>query len=89
MTMKEAIKFLGHYTDNECYTDECKNAHRMAIESISKQVPIKPRRYIAFDGAERNGCPSCFDNEILYAGQKYCCVCGQKIDWTKEALSDG
>lgn len=46
---------------------------------IEKQIPKKPKKYIAFDGIERNGCPSCPRNEILYAGQKYCSVCGQKL----------
>ena len=55
-----------------------------ALEALEKQVPKKPKRYIAFDGIERNGCPSCPRNEILYAGQKYCSVCGQAIDWTKK-----
>lgn len=60
----------------------------MSIQALEKQTPKKPHKYIAFDGIERNGCPNCFEqkgrNEILYAGQKYCSVCGCKIDRAKE-----
>lgn len=52
-------------------------------EAREKQIPKKPHKYIAFDGIERNGCPRCYEelgrNEILYAGQKYCSVCGQAL----------
>lgn len=56
----------------------------MAIAALEKQIAKKPRKYIAFDGIKRNGCPTCPKDEILYAGQKYCSVCGQKIDWSEE-----
>ena len=53
-------------------------------EAREKQIPKKPHKYIAYDGIKRNGCPRCFEergaNEILYAGQKYCSVCGQRLD---------
>ena len=53
-------------------------------EALEKQIPKKPHKYIAFDGIERDGCPRCFEergkNEILYAGQRYCSVCGQAIE---------
>lgn len=58
------------------YTDEVRIA-------MDKQKARKSHRYIAFDGIERNGCPRCFEelgrNEILYAGQQHCSVCGQKV----------
>ena len=57
-------------------------------EAREKQVAKKPHKYIAFDGIERNGCPRCYEelgrNEILYAGQKYCSVCGQALKWGEE-----
>lgn len=60
----------------------------IVIDALKKQIPEKPHKYIAFDGIERNGCPNCFRgrkaNEILYAGQKYCSVCGQKLDRSGE-----
>lgn len=58
-------------------------------EVVGKQRAKKPHPYIAFDGIERNGCLNCFENngrnEILYAGQKYCSECGQRIDWSQDS----
>ena len=34
MTWEEAIKFLSHYIDNDCYTEKCQEAHRMAITAL-------------------------------------------------------
>lgn len=57
----------------------------VAQDALEKHIPKKPHKFIAYDGIERNGCPHCFEeygkNEILYAGQKYCSVCSQRIDW--------
>lgn len=55
-----------------------------AIQALEKQIPIKPRYYIDNWEHNRPGCPECPENEILYAGQKYCSVCGTKIDWSEE-----
>lgn len=34
MTQEEAIEFLNQYIDNECYTEKCQEAHRMAISAL-------------------------------------------------------
>lgn len=34
MTWEEAIKFLGQYIGNDCYTEKCQEAHRMAISAL-------------------------------------------------------
>lgn len=34
MTREEAIEFLSWYIDNECYTEKCQEAHRMAIYAL-------------------------------------------------------
>ena len=34
MTRDEAIEFLSQYIDNECYTEKCQEAHRMAISAL-------------------------------------------------------
>ena len=34
MTREEAIEFLSQYIDNECYTEKCQEAHRMAISAL-------------------------------------------------------
>lgn len=56
----------------------------LAIQALEKQIPIKPRYYTDMYDHERPGCPGCPRNEILYAGQSFCSVCGTKIDWGKE-----
>ena len=94
MTEHEAIDWLKAISvtqKDSIHTNSLlqrKEAIHMAIESLKRQILKKPHKYIAFDGIERNGCPHCFEernaNEILYAGQKYCSVCGQKLDWGDE-----
>ena len=34
MTREEAIKFLGQDIGNDCYTEKCQEAHRMAISAL-------------------------------------------------------
>ena len=78
MTVQESIKYLEQHG---YIADDVKD---MAIKALEKQIPKKPKRYVAFDGIERNGCPRCYEelgrNEILYAGQRFCSVCGQAIE---------
>ena len=55
----------------------------MAIKSIEKQIPKKP---ILFKKGfiELYSCPNCPTHEKyiqVYLKQKYCCECGQKLDW--------
>lgn len=42
-----------------------------------------PHMYVDPCGDVRKGCPCCYEktgrNQILYAGQKFCSVCGQRI----------
>lgn len=61
-----------------------RDSKEAAFAVIDRDYGRKPRRYIDHFGIEHDGCPSCFEktgrNEILYAGQKYCSVCGQAID---------
>ena len=75
----ENCQLYGETGTDHCYIDAC----RVVIETLEKHIPKKPHKYTAFDGIERNGCPRCFEelgrNEILYAGQRFCSVCGQAI----------
>ena len=54
------------------------------VKAVKNATPKKPRAYIDFNGIIRMSCPSCDRYEILYAGQKYCSVCGQRIDWSDD-----
>lgn len=56
----------------------------IVVEALEKQVAKKPRYYTDMYNHKRPGCPGCPRNEILYAGQRYCNVCGTKIDWSEE-----
>lgn len=38
MTREEAIKFLSQYIDNDCYTEGCQKAHRMAVSALQHQM---------------------------------------------------
>lgn len=67
-------------------TDE--ESERSALETMDamkqaydKTLPVKPRYFVDIYGHNRPGCPGCSWSEILYAGQKYCSVCGTVIDW--------
>lgn len=81
-TLEERQDLARQHKELEKYraigkVDECRAA-------VEKQNAREPHPYIAFDGIERSGCPRCFEergkNEILYAGQKYCSVCGQRLE---------
>jgi len=84
------IKYYETMIFTQDFSNETLNAiaeNNIIIDALKEfrksQIAIKPKRFTAFDGIERNGCPTCpKTNEILYAGQKYCSVCGQKIDWS-------
>ena len=87
-TYEEALKLakggLKIYEEHYPALEEQIKWQKVIIKALEMLTPKKPQRYIAFDGIERNGCPTCDHNEILYAGQKYCSVCGQAIDWSEE-----
>ena len=87
MTFQDAIKEVKSHIicadyKNDDYIDCVKRETMIAcMNALGKQIPQMPKQYVAFDGIKRKGCPTCDHNEILYAGQKYCSVCGQAIDW--------
>lgn len=59
----------------------------VATESLEKQIAKKPVRYT---GGFK--CPSCNYDGIIYlesdGTDKYCCDCGQKLDWGDEDAVD-
>ena len=69
---------------------EKKELFATMVYVFEKRAPVAPHKYIDMYGMEQNGCPSCYKelnrNEILYAGQAYCSVCGQCIDWGKDHI---
>ena len=71
-----------------------RQALRMAINALEKQVPMKPI-YSEFDdnGFEeiipyKAECPTCgykFEFGTFNEDESHHCVCGQKMDWSKDA----
>lgn len=67
---------------------ECYSAHLVAISVLEKQIPKGVIETPAFQSYYSAGdesetlCPSC-ENELEIENQnKYCCECGQKLDWS-------
>jgi len=58
---------------------------RYAIECIEKQIPKK--QIEKFDNNKRLYCSTCgayhgiYGDVIIHTSSKYCCWCGQAIDW--------
>lgn len=79
-SLDKAIAFLkaGESLDPE--TIEYCNA---IIEELNHRTEMEPIEYTDMYGDTRKSCPRCFKEkghpEILYAGQRFCSVCGQKI----------
>ena len=77
----ERLKTIFAFGISNCIAD--KIARDTTFAALEKQMPKKPIYYMDMYNHERPGCPGCPRNEILYAGQKYCSVCGTKIDWSE------
>jgi hypothetical protein len=73
MKTQEAIKELKGYADNSW--GSLNEAFEMAIKSLEKQIPKKPKER---QGTTYSFCPCCDSNNIY----EYCGDCGQKIDWS-------
>lgn len=88
MTREEAIEFLSQYTENECYTEKCQEAHRMALtalrpasrEDVEKvwrgewTFPIFADQEDAND--PRCQCSKCGSIETPLARHRFCPACG-------------
>lgn len=84
MMIEKAVEIITNAV--QCGKMTCEQDRALAIvqKALEKQFPKQPKKYIDLYGTTRNGCPVCPKNEILYARQKYCSVCGQAINWSKE-----
>ena len=93
MTREEAIAFLIQYTDNECYTEKCQEAHRMAISAlcpVSREQVEKEWKgeWIGMtddDGCTWYECSRCeHDLDSLEDPNHFCPACGAPM--TDEAV---
>ena len=80
--LEQAIEIITNAVQREEMTCEQDRALATVQKALEKQIPKQPKEYMDLYSMTRNGCPTCPRNEILYAGQKYCSVCGQAIDWS-------
>lgn len=87
MTFERAFELLNPDTidDMEYTENEAKEAMRIGMKAVEKQIPKKPKR--------ENGnwnCPICGYSAIRISGQqkKYCGECGQALDWSGLYIHD-
>lgn len=83
MTTQEAIEWLKaiekkyiHCGDDD-FDEKRKVAINNAVNALEKQIPKKPIEKFPFEV-----CPGC-DRAVL-GHMKFCCECGQKLDWRCE-----
>ena len=83
MTHEEATERIKCILKNNSFTRADKNALKLAIEALEKQIPKKPRETRC-----ALLCSSC-GHKITEKGCKklnrlYCKKCGQAIDWSDD-----
>ena len=74
MTHEEATERIRCILKNNSFTRADKNALKLAIEALEKQIPKKP--YWEYGGCH---CKSC-GLDVL-SDEYFCPLCGQAIDW--------
>lgn len=79
--IEKAVEIITNAVQSAEMTEEQDKALATVQKALERQIPKKPKKYVDLYKSIKNGCPACPKNEILYAGQKYCSVCGQAIDW--------
>jgi len=83
MTESEAVKEFQQNIDLPFGSNVSKEAAKMAIQALEKQIPKKPL-YIANLGCTALWlCPVC-ERRIIRSDLVYCHQCGQKLDWSDE-----
>ena len=81
MNEKEAIIIINRFkgiTTAPVNTEEVREACRVAIEALNKQIPKKPDPDKRFFGIGK--CPSCHV-AFMDKQTKSCGNCGQALDW--------
>ena len=87
MTYEEAIEILQEERDYAQFSKYVKDAIKIAISALEKQIPKK----VIFGHDEQDAicCPNC-ETEIAMMDEyryesvfyKHCPNCGQKLDWS-------
>ena len=76
MTREEAIDFLGQYIDNDCYTDKCQDAHRMALAALRGPTREMVERVWLKEPYTRLGAWNRDDGATVYSAKNTCMSCG-------------
>ena len=93
MTVQEANDWCDQFRDNIIMTGVKKEkytlalrAMRTAMTALAKQMPKKvvffyPRDFSA-------NCPECDKRIEAHANHKYCCWCGQRLEWSDDDVGE-
>ena len=83
MTYEDATERIKCILKNNSFTRADKNALKLAIEALEKQIPKKPLHM-----HKNYYCPICkedgwmlWDDAVPNDMDEYCGKCGQAIDW--------
>lgn len=74
MTNEEAIEILQEERDYAQFLTYVKDAIKIAISALEKQIPKKP-----VEARNEIVCPTC---KTLVGSSPYCRYCGQALDWS-------
>ena len=79
MTYEEVKERIEYIIAFNVFTRADKNALKIAIESLEKQIPNEPRQY-----GKISSCPVCGIINLTGGKPSYCEHCGQALDWGDE-----
>lgn len=93
------IKTAAWLKANELFSkpsDDAEKYTSIAINALSKQIPMKPidktkpddTASLAYDNCNIIVCPSCSGRLKLKSKGKYCDKCGQALNWEMENGKD-
>ena len=90
MTYEEATERIKCILKNNSFTRADKNALKLAIEALEKQIPKKPLHM-----HKNYYCPICkedgwmlWDDAVPNDMDEYCGKCGQAIDWLQQTAEE-
>ena len=76
-----AIKDFMEGVGKDICNESLQEAFQDAVESMTKDIALKPVRITVGKHDSTDGCPVC--RKEFYEKEKFCPRCGTPIDWTK------
>lgn len=77
MTREEAIKFLSQYTNNDCYTKKCQEAHRMAVAALRPVSREQVEKGWRGEWEEETYTTVSGRGRVIHSKKYTCSVCGK------------